>query len=124
MNEGSSQLPVDDLRLGQFFTILRNKDRCGPHPDAPESRYLKGTVLKVKSISLPYVFVKAADPQYGCWSSIIDVRKHLLGRVSDDFAHKVWKHCKSQSTESDSHEKLGNGLQNGRHGHLDGRRER
>ena len=95
MGEIKTQIAVDDLEVGQFFTVLRNNLRVAPHPGAPESDYLKGTVLQVESTNLPYILVSAADPRKGFWSSIIDVRDHVLGRVSPEYVNAVVSRCES-----------------------------
>jgi len=99
MKQLKHQIAVDDLEPGQFFTVLRNKFRIAPHPNAPESDYLKGTVLRVESVNLPYILVSAADPRKGVWNSIVDVRDHLFGRVSTEYANAVLSHCSPDQSE-------------------------
>ena len=89
MNQSKSQIAVDDLEVGRYFTVVRNKHKIAPHPEAPESDYLKGSVLRADSINLPYVLVTASDPRNGQWKTIIDVRIHQLGRVSEDYIEAV-----------------------------------
>ena len=101
MKKSNSQIAVDDLEVGQCFTVLRNRFRVAPHPQAPESDYLKGTVLRVESLNLPYVLVIAADPRKGLWSVIVDVRDHQFGRVTGEYVNAVLSHCSCDIDEQD-----------------------
>jgi len=89
MKPSKSQIAVDDLEVGQYFTVVRNKFKIAPHPNAPESDNLKGSVLQVESINLPYILVNASDPRNGVWKTIVDVRIHQLARVSSDYVEAV-----------------------------------
>lgn len=80
------QIPVDDIKTGTRMTVLRNHARC---PSGHEWDYLKGTVLQVVAISLPYVLVEAFDSVRGKANLSIDVRRHVFARVSDEYANAV-----------------------------------
>ena len=85
----TSRLAIDDISVGTRMTVMRN--RLGPRtgPCTPESDYLKGTVLQVTAISLPYILVQAFDPLRGRANMSIDVREHQFGKVDDAYADAI-----------------------------------
>lgn len=97
----SRSLAGEDLRCGDFVAILHEIVEwpsffwsCDPQllpPDEPVRLMCRssdgGTPLKVKAISLPFVFVK--EPSGGHLT--LDVRKHRLARLSPEYARLAWK---------------------------------
>ena len=83
-------MPIDDLVVGGRMTVLRNH---GKMPCGHERSYLKGTVLHVTAISLPYVLVEAFDPVRGKANISVDVRQHIFGRINDEYANAVIQRC-------------------------------
>lgn len=90
------EIPVDDLTVGSRMTVLRNRLRC---PGGHEWDYLKGTVLQVTAISLPYVLVEAFDSVRGKANLCIDVRQHTFARISDQYANAVIQCCDQSNDE-------------------------
>jgi hypothetical protein len=98
----SRSLPAEDLRCGDFVAILHEivewpsffwccADPQLLPPDEPVRLVTRasdaGTPLKVKAISLPFVFVKRP-----CGGHLaLDVRHHRLVRLSESYAREVWK---------------------------------
>ena len=72
------------------MTVLRNQLI---HPSGHEWDYLKGTVLQVIAISLPYVLVEAFDSVRGKANLSIDVRRHIFGRINDEYANAIIARC-------------------------------
>ena len=101
-NQLSRSLAAEDLRCGDFVAILHEIVEwpsffwCAADPQLlpPEEPVrlvtrsnAAGVPLKVKAISLPFVFVKRP-----CGGPLtLDVRRHRLVRLSDEYARKVWK---------------------------------
>ncbi len=56
------RIQVDDIVVGTRMTVFRNHFKVAPAPGAAESDYLKGSVLQVQAISLPYLLVAVCDP--------------------------------------------------------------
>ena len=80
----------DDFEISQHITVLHNQPQRG-FADAPtvESDYLKGTVLKIVAISLPYLVVEACDPSKGRGTLTVDVREHEFIRLNDAYVRAV-----------------------------------
>ena len=107
----SRSLAAEDLRCGDFVAILHEIVEwpsffwCGADPQLlpPEEpvRLLTrssqaGMPLKVKAISLPFVFVKRP-----CGGHLtLDVRQHRLVRLSDDYAREVWRAMEKRRARS------------------------
>ena len=83
------EVAVDDISVGTRMTVLRNRRTPTVGPSGPESEYLKGAVLHVTAISLPYVLVQAFDPLRGRANISIDVRQHLFSKVDDAYADAI-----------------------------------
>lgn len=98
----TSSIAVDDVSVGTRMTVLRN--RRGPQrgPCGSESDFLKGTVLQVTAISLPYILVQAFDPLRGRANVSVDVRQHWFGKVDDAYADAVIR----SSVEHDEDEQV------------------
>ena len=104
----SKSLAAEDLRCGDFVGILSEVHEypsffwCSDlhlHPPGEPVRMVcrasdGGTPLKVKAISLPFVFVKkpGGEPQ------MLDVRQHRLVRLAPEYAKAVWKAMGKQRT--------------------------
>lgn len=88
-NRRTTHIAIDDVSVGTRMTVMRN--RRGPQfgPCGPEKDYLKGTVLQVTAISLPYILVQAFDPQRGRANISVDVRQHQFGKVDDAYADAI-----------------------------------
>ena len=84
------EIAVDDITIGSRITVLRNRGRmtCGNEPG-----YLKGTVLHVTAISLPYILVEAFCPTRGKIGITLDVRQHQFARINDEYANAVIARC-------------------------------
>jgi hypothetical protein len=103
----SRPLAAEDLKCGDFVGILSETVEwpsffwsCDGHllpPDHPVRLTCKssagGTPLKVKAISLPFVFVKQPGGQH----QTLDVRRHKLVRLSPKYARQAWKALSKQS---------------------------
>jgi hypothetical protein len=103
----SRPLAAEDLRCGDFVGILSETVEwpsffwhCDGQilpPDQPVRLTCKasagGTPLKVKAISLPFVFVKRPGGQH----QTLDVRRHQLVRLSPKYAREAWKALSKQS---------------------------
>ena len=100
-------LAGEDLRCGDFVSVLYEIVEwpsffwtCNPSLPADEPVRLptrpsdSGTPLKVKSICLPFVFVKTPTGQH----RTLDVRKHRLARLHDEYAEAVWKALRRPAT--------------------------
>ena len=99
MTKGTRVSP-DDFEIGSCITVLNNRRTPWPYGEGPECGILKGSVLKIRSMNLPYILVDAADPQVGLVSLVVDVREHLFQRVARDFADAVIASChKNKSGE-------------------------
>ena len=83
------RIQIDDLQIGTCMTVFRNRFRTAPMKGAPESDYLKGAVLEVQAINLPYVLVQATDPVHGQCHVAVDVRDHAFMPVTDEYVAAV-----------------------------------
>jgi hypothetical protein len=106
----SRSLAAEDLACGDFVAILHeivewpsffwHCDGQLLPPDEPVRLQCRvadgGTPLKVKAISLPFVFVKEPCGQH----KILDVRQHRLVRLSSEYSKPVWKALEKQATEA------------------------
>jgi len=92
--KGSRPIVPDDFHPGEFITVLRNQFRQPlPMGKSVESDYLKGVVLRVAALNLPYVLCQAADPMKGTAMITVDVRDHVFSRVSEEYAEAVMACC-------------------------------
>ena len=92
----SSQIRPDDFEIDSYITILNNRQRFPTgFGESVESGMFKGTVLKIRSLNLPYVLVDAADPQFGLKSFVLDVREHAFQKVAEEFADAVIASCQN-----------------------------
>ena len=89
----NSHIAVDDLAIGTTMTVFRNRVSGSSPLHVPETDYLKGTVLRVHAISLPYLLVQAFDPQRGSCFLSVDVREHEFMPVSETYAVAVIRGC-------------------------------
>ena len=91
----TGRIAVDDLVVGTRMTVLLNRWESD-YPQMPFLHaYLKGTVLEVVAISLPYVLVSSFEAGSPKATISIDVREHQFIAVGDDYADAV-----IQSSES------------------------
>jgi hypothetical protein len=94
-------LAAEDLRCGHFVGILHETVELPSYHWTCDGQLLPpdelirivyrptegGTPLKVKAICLPFVFVKHPSGQH----QTLDVRRHQLVRLNDNYARLVWK---------------------------------
>ena len=106
----SRPLAAEDLRAGDFVAILHEVVECPSFLWSCDPQLLPpdqlvrlicrssdgGTPLKVKAISLPFVFVKQPTGQH----KTLDVRQHRLVRLSASYAATVWKTQSKQTSAS------------------------
>ena len=106
----SRSLSAEDLKCGDFVGILHEIIEwpsffwdCDPQllpPHEPVRLTCRaaagGTPLKVKAICLPFVFVKQPCGQH----QTLDIRRHKLVRLSDDYAQLVWKAMQKQTAQA------------------------
>ena len=83
------EIAVDDIVIGSRITVLRNRTM----PGGNETGYLKGTVLHVTAISLPYILVEAFCPRLGKSGISLDIREFRFGRINDEYANAVIARC-------------------------------
>lgn len=95
------RIQVDDITVGTRMTVFKNLFNASCTKGSPESDYLKGTVLQVQAISLPYLLVHATDPLKGRCKLSVDVRDHLFMPISDSYAEAVLEG--STDNPDDSH---------------------
>ena len=90
------EIAVDDITVGSRITVLRNHGRmpCGHEPS-----FLKGTVLHVIAISLPYFLVEAFCPMRGKSGVSLDVRQYQFARINDEYANAVIARCNQANNE-------------------------
>jgi hypothetical protein len=108
----SRSLAAEDLRCGDFVAILHEITEwpsffwcCADPQLLPPEELVRlvtrssdaGTPLKVKAISLPFVFVRKP-----CGGHLtLDVRQHRLVRLSAEYARAVWKVMGKQGSSRD-----------------------
>ena len=90
------EIAVDDFTIGSRITVLRNKQLM---PCGSESGYLKGTVLHVTAISLPYILVEAFCPMRGKTGISLDIRQFRFARINDEYANAVIARCNKADKE-------------------------
>ena len=83
------RIQIDDLEIGTCMTVFKNHFRAGPVKGAPESDYLKGSLLQVQALNLPYVLVRVTDPLRGRQNLAVDVRDHVFMPVTDEYAKAI-----------------------------------
>ena len=83
------RIQIDDLEVGTVMTVLRNRFLTAPVKGAPESDFLKGSLLQVQALNLPYVLVRVTDPLRGRQSLAVDVRDHVFMPVNDEYAKAI-----------------------------------
>jgi len=87
------QLAPDDLTPGMFVTVLETEnpprhEGAGPVPPKPTKDYTaSGSVLRVISLSLPFVLVQNMTPGMlrGPRMFPVDLRRSRLAPLSDDY---------------------------------------
>lgn len=99
----SSRIAVDDFSIGTTMTVFRNRAKEAAAFQVPETDYLKGTVLRIQAISLPYLLVQAFDPLRGSCLLSVDVREHEFMPVSETYAVAIIRQCTDAApSETDS----------------------
>jgi len=83
------RIEIDDLEIGTCMTVFRNRFPVAPIKGAPESDFLKGSLLQVQALNLPYVLVRVTDPLRGKQSLAVDVRDHVFMPVNDEYAKAI-----------------------------------
>ncbi len=78
------------------MTVLKSRRGQDCAQGTPQADFLKGSVLQVTAMSLPFVLVQAFDPLRGRAKLTIDVRIHQFGTVNDEFADAVIR-CSSEN---------------------------
>lgn len=91
----------DDLEDGEHITVLHNRrvEEGFLEQLGVESDYLKGTVLKIVAMNLPYMVVEAADTSRGRATLTIDVRDHQFMRLNRAFVDAVQRSCSSDKPD-------------------------
>ena len=85
----NQRIQIDDLEIGTCMTVFKNHFRAAPSKRAPESDFLKGAVMRVKAMNLPYIFVHVTDPLRGRQSMAVDVRYHIFMPLNEDYAQAI-----------------------------------
>ena len=113
-NDLSKTLAAEDVRCGDFVSVLYEiidvpsyMWSCDSHvlpPDQPVRLKWRtnacGVPLKVKAISLPFVYVRKPCGEH----CTLDLRQHALVRLGRTYARTVWKTMsKKAKTASDAH---------------------
>lgn len=103
----SKPLAPEDVRCGDFVSVLYEIIdvpsylwTCDVHvlPPAEPVRMkwrtgLCGLPLKVKAISLPFVYARKPCGEY----CTLDLRQHVIARLGNHYAHTVWKAMNKQA---------------------------
>ena len=97
-------IEVDDLQVGTRMTVTHNHSPADPRRMDPASEFLKGSVLDVVAISLPYLLVRVHDPIRGTAHLSVDVRNHRFMPVTPEYAEAVIQTCKEQACAADDSE--------------------
>ena len=87
--QNKRRIQIDDLQIGTCMTVFRNRFLAAPTKGAPESDFLKGSLLQVQALNLPYVLVRVTDPLRGRQSLAVDVRDHVFMPVNDEYAKAI-----------------------------------
>lgn len=87
--QNKRRIQIDDLQIGTCMTVFRNRFPAAPIKGAPESDFLKGSLLQVQALNLPYVLVRVTDPLRGKQSLAVDVRDHVFMPVNDEYARAI-----------------------------------
>ena len=87
--QNKRRIQIDDLQIGTCMTVFRNRFPTAPIKGAPESDFLKGSLLQVQALNLPYVLVRVTDPLRGKQSLAVDVRDHVFMPVNDEYARAI-----------------------------------
>jgi hypothetical protein len=84
----SKILEADDLKIGDYVTILQGKITSktvptlqGPKEERTQDTMYNGTVLKIVAIDLPYVILK----MIGYSPKSFDIREVKIGTVSTEY---------------------------------------
>ena len=95
-------LAAEDLEVGDFVAVSAvfvevasyhwDNDMLPPHEPVRVQATPRdaGIPLKVKTIYLPFIHVKTPSGTH----IVLDVRRHRLVRLGDDYAKQVWKALK------------------------------
>jgi hypothetical protein len=93
---------VEDLQAGDIVTVTAvfievasyhwDNDMLPPHEPVRVATTPRdaGMPLKVKTIYLPFIHVKTPRGRH----LVLDVRRHRIVRLGDDYAKQVWKALK------------------------------
>ena len=69
-------IQIDDLEVGTCMTVFKN-------------HFLKGSVLQVQAMNLPYLFVHVTDPLRGRQNLAVDVRDHIFMPLNDEYIRAI-----------------------------------
>ena len=89
MQKAPRRITADDFEIGKKLMVSRSRQK----PEAPGQVsldfMLKGAVIEVQSLNLPFVLATACCPMRGKTDLIVDIRDHEFIRVSSEFANAV-----------------------------------
>lgn len=86
------RIEVDDIAVGTRMTVL-DCNVASPRRVSPSFDVLKGAVLDVVAVSLPYLMVRIHDPMRGTAAMAIDVRELRFAPVSAEYAEAIIAEC-------------------------------
>jgi len=86
----------DDFKIDKYVSVLHNRihQNWGP---ATSSDYLKGVVLKIVAINLPYLVVEGWDPAKGTGTFTVDVREHKFMALNGAYVEAVQRTCAAKN---------------------------
>jgi hypothetical protein len=108
--EAARGLPPEDIRSGQYVTVLYTvselfpwwcvDEAIGRQPDVVRFRKLPGedetAPMRVIDVCLPFVLVKRLDGQH----RTLDVRQVTLARVADRFGRRAFRRAKTEKEKT------------------------
>ncbi|WP_442505099.1 hypothetical protein SH528x_003873 [Novipirellula sp. SH528] len=71
------------------MTVFDCNTTSGPHHHCHSLDMLKGAVLDVVAVSLPYLFVRVHDPMRGISAMSIDIRDLQFMHVTPEYAAAI-----------------------------------
>ena len=110
----SRSLPPEDIRVGQYVTVLHVLRESEPFDDEFDAAWRGvrlqrtlwlpwsgGMPMRVVEVCLPFVLVERANGRH----RTLDVRRYKLARVSERYGQEVFKRipadCEKQEKEKD-----------------------
>ena len=108
MQKFTRHIVADDFEVGRKLMVSKSRRKPMPDGHVAMDFMLKGALIEIKSMNLPFILVTASCPMRGKQDLIVDVRDHEFVRVSPEFAEAVLASAMSADEIANAESELAN----------------